>query len=352
VLYKNHQLLENHLAAIYQLKQRHINIVQKAKHEYMCLEINEEKTNYQNYSHRRRRDLKKKHSNEIKQHPKNLKQQQLNIRKEYKNQYNVQNREYKLYREKILTTTPKDQVKDKLEQIKDEQNRKFSLLYEHYKKNVDSVYQEQHLKLNSAQQMEHDTLNEDLARQMKVLEQSHVQRKDHQAEIFAREIQSLENDRMQKHKDLMAKINTESDDLENSSKLRLFNLSEVQRSMIEAFDRECFEQYGIQMQAQNNRYVNLLTKISKIYHYFNLFPKRYSMYNISGHPQRSSSITSNNLNGINISNNNSHVLYHGGGGGGGGGGNGNGTDKGSDSVISTSREYSSVKSSSNSKFKF
>jgi len=100
----------------------------------MCLEINEEKANYQNYSQRRRRELKKKHSNEIKQHPKNLKQQQLNIRKEYKNQYNVQNREYKLYREKVLATTPKDQVRDKLEQIKDEQNRKFSLLYEHYKK--------------------------------------------------------------------------------------------------------------------------------------------------------------------------------------------------------------------------
>ena len=36
-------------------------------------EINEEMTNYQNYSQRRKRELKKKHANEAKQHPKNLK---------------------------------------------------------------------------------------------------------------------------------------------------------------------------------------------------------------------------------------------------------------------------------------
>ena len=36
-------------------------------------EISEEIANYQNYSQRRKRDLKKKHAQEIKQHPKNLK---------------------------------------------------------------------------------------------------------------------------------------------------------------------------------------------------------------------------------------------------------------------------------------
>ncbi len=118
---------------------------------------------------------------------------------------------------------------------------------------MDSVYQEQHLKLNSAQQLEHDTLNEDLARQMKVLDQSHVQRKEHQAEMFAREVQSLENDRMQKHRDLMAKISSENEDFESSSRQRLSKLAEVQRALVEAFDKECLEKYGLQMQQQNNR---------------------------------------------------------------------------------------------------
>jgi len=44
---------------------------------------------------------------------------------------------YKLHRERLLVTTPKEQVRDML---KDEQNRKFSLLYEYYMNNVKSVY--------------------------------------------------------------------------------------------------------------------------------------------------------------------------------------------------------------------
>jgi hypothetical protein len=36
-------------------------------------EIAEEMANYQNYSNRRRREMKKKHAFETKQHPKNLK---------------------------------------------------------------------------------------------------------------------------------------------------------------------------------------------------------------------------------------------------------------------------------------
>lgn len=137
-----------------------MDILHKSKQEYMNREVNEEHANYQNYSQRRRRELKKKHSNEVKQHPKNLKQQQMNIRKQYKIQYNAQNKEFKAYRERVIHSTPKDLVKQKLEQIKDEQNRKFSLLYEHFKNNVDSVYQQQNLKLTSAQQLEQDQLNE------------------------------------------------------------------------------------------------------------------------------------------------------------------------------------------------
>lgn len=307
VLIKNHHLLEHHLNSTYHLKQRHINILQKSKYEYLCSEIAEEKTNYQNYSQRRRREMKKKHSNEVKQHPKNLKQQQLNIRKEYKNQYNVQNKEYKLYKEKILNTTPKDQVREKLERIKDEQNRKFSLLYEHYKKNVDSVYQEQNLKLNSGQQIEQDQLNEDLERQLKVLDKSHVHRKKHQSDIFAKELEQLDAERNQKHKDLTAKMESENEDFEKSSKHRLNKLSEMQRILIENFDKECADKYGLQMQQQNNRY---------------------SMYNMNS--PKSSSIN-------HFNNNNPHLSYF-----------GIPETNNADSVLSTSKEFS-AKKNSNSK---
>ncbi len=43
--------------------------------------------------------------------------------------------------------------------------------------------------------------------------QSHVQRKEHQAEIFARKVQCLENVRTKKHRGLVAKIGSENEDL-------------------------------------------------------------------------------------------------------------------------------------------
>jgi hypothetical protein len=99
----------------------------------------------------------------------------------------VQNKQYKTYKEQIINTTPKELVREKFEQIKDEQNRKFSLLYEHYNRNIDAVYQQQNLKLNSTQQLEQDQLNEDLERQMTVLYQSHMHRKQQQLDTFKKE---------------------------------------------------------------------------------------------------------------------------------------------------------------------
>ncbi len=181
----------------------------------------------------------------------------MNIRRDYKNQYNVQSREFKLYREKVLNSTPKDQVRDALERIKSDQNRKFSLLYEHYKKNLDSVYQEQNLKLNSGQQAEQDQLDEDLEVQMGVLDKSHEQRKKHQEDMFSKESELLEAERGQKFKDLRAKMEGECEDFEKSSKTRLNKLSEMQRIIIENFDKECGDKYGLQMQQQQQQNNNL-----------------------------------------------------------------------------------------------
>ena len=71
--------------------------------------------------------------------------------------------------------------------------------------------------------------------------------------MFAREIEQMENDRAQKHKDLNAKMEKENEDFEKSSKQRLNKLSEMQRILIETFDKDCLDKYGLQMQQQNNR---------------------------------------------------------------------------------------------------
>lgn len=169
----------------------------------------------------------------------------MNIHKLYKHQYNTQNKQYKSYREQIMNTTPKENVKEKLEQIKDEQNRKFSLLYEHYKTNLEAVYQQQSLKLTGNQQLEQDQLNDDLDKQMQSLASSHAHRKHAQSEGFAREAHALECERSQRFADLDMKIKGESDEFEANSRARLARLRDEQRDYMERFDRECHDKFGV-----------------------------------------------------------------------------------------------------------
>ncbi len=208
--------------------------------------------------------MKKKHAIETKQHPKNLKLQQANIRKSYKTQYNAQNKEYKSLREQIMNklTYNKDQIKEKLEQIKDEQNRKFSILYEHYKTNLDQVYQDANLKLNSGQQMEQDQLNEDLERQINVLFQSHSHRKQQQMDLFMKEAKNLDYEREQKFHDLEAKIQRDLEEFECNSRDRITKLKTEQMDFLQKFDKECFEKYSIMLTPLNQHQNNINNRYS------------------------------------------------------------------------------------------
>ena len=238
VLVRNHTTFDAHLNVSFALKSRHLNALQRRKLEFMEKEISEEVNNSKSYCERRTRLLKKKHATEKKQHPKHLKQQQANIRKLYKHQYNTQNKQYKTYKEQIMTQTPKDQVRLKLDQIKDEQNRKFSLLYEHYKTNVEAVYQQQNLKLTASQQLEQDQLNDDLEQQIKILYNSHFTRKKHQAETFAKENELLDAEKTTRKRELDAKIQFEMDEFEKNSSHKLADLKKNQADALEKFDAE------------------------------------------------------------------------------------------------------------------
>lgn len=181
-----------------------------------------------------------------------------------------------------MSRTPKDQVKEKLEHIKDEQNRKFSLLYEHYKINVEAVYQQQNLKLNSNQQLEQDQLNEDLENQMSLLYQSHSLRRQQQVDTFFRETEHLEAEKCQNFRDFEQKIQNELQEFDNNSKQRLNKLKDNQREQVEKFDKECYEKYSILINQSN----------------------RHSMYNLGA-------ATSNNNSSNNSRNSSSpHVLHY------------------------------------------
>jgi len=276
-----------------------LGVLQKRKVEFMEKEISEEVQNSNNYCERRKRLLKKKHANEKKQHPKNLKQQQANIRKLYKHQYNTQNKQYKTYKEQIMNQTPKDQVREKLEQIKDEQNRKFSLLYEHYKTNVEAVYQQQNLKLTASQQLEQDQLNEDLDQQITLLNKSHLFRKQHQSDTFLKEIEALEMEKTKKKKDLELKIQFETTEFDKTSMQKLNELKKNQQTILEKFDLECMDIcLGSVLQNKNR---NSIYNSDSFNGNNQLSRKSYSSSN--------SSFSASNTN-LNSFNRNSSHLYH------------------------------------------
>jgi hypothetical protein len=216
----------------------------------------------------------------------------------YKHQHNTQNKQYKQYKEQIILNTPKDQVRDKLEEIKNEQNRKFSLLYEHYKSNVEAVYQQQNLKLTNSQQLEQDKLNEDLENQLNVLKHSHELRKRQQLDMFRKESAELEAERLLHHRqELTNKINKENKELEEVSQQRINKLIEIQQQQIEEFDADCTAKYNsiINQMTFPTPTINTPTNSNN-----NSAPNyRHSIYNMNPSGINPKSILENNTNSLN-----------------------------------------------------
>jgi hypothetical protein len=89
---------------------------------------------------------------------------------------------------------------------------------------------------------------------MNVLYQSHLNRKRQQAETFSKEVEQLEAERLKKHHDLKIKMDNENEEFEKSGNQRLNKLNEMQKIIVEKFDKDCFDSYGIQSPQTNNRY--------------------------------------------------------------------------------------------------
>ena len=90
---------------------------------------------------------------------------------------------------------------------------------------------------------------------MNVLYQSHMQRKQQQAETFNKENELLEIEKRQKRKDLDLKMQNEIEEFDKTSKQRLNKLKDIQRATLETFDKECLDKYSVLIQqTSNNRH--------------------------------------------------------------------------------------------------
>ena len=105
---------------------------------------------------RSQRELKKKHALELKQQPKSLKQKEILIRKQFRDTCKIQTRQYKALKgqvtgprpllslsDQVIQTTPKDEQKNVLKKLKEDQRRKMAMLGEQYEQTIAEMLQKQ-----------------------------------------------------------------------------------------------------------------------------------------------------------------------------------------------------------------
>lgn len=75
------------------------------------------------------------------------------VRKQFREACKVQTKQYKALKAQILQSTPKEQQKDVIKKLKDEQRRKLALLGEQYEQSIVEMLQKQCLRLDESQEV-------------------------------------------------------------------------------------------------------------------------------------------------------------------------------------------------------
>jgi thousand and one amino acid protein kinase len=122
------------------------------RNEFTHKQHQTELINLNEYSTRRQKELLKRHASNQKQFPKNIKIKQAEIKRQYNEAYNIQSRQYKSLKEKIRSdylrasnSHLRDELESKLKAIKDEQRRKFDLLYQQYEEAVQKMLDQENV---------------------------------------------------------------------------------------------------------------------------------------------------------------------------------------------------------------
>lgn len=152
------------------------------RNEFTSKQHQTELMNFNEYNARRQKELGKRHALNQKQFPKNIKvnsssrtsllvielhlqMKQADIKRQYNEAYNTQTKQYRALKEKTRSdhmqssgNVSREGLELKLKNLKDEQRRKFDLLYERYKETIQKMLDQQNFKLNSDQENERISL--------------------------------------------------------------------------------------------------------------------------------------------------------------------------------------------------
>ncbi|RWS31878.1 serine/threonine protein kinase TAO1-like protein [Leptotrombidium deliense] len=178
-----HSMLLRHHEITQELEYRQQRAVHQLREDQIRKQHQTELANQQEYNSRRENELRKKHALELKQQPKSLKQKELQIRRQFRETCKIQTRQYKAWKAQILASTPKDEQKNVIKKLKEEQMRKLALLGEQYEQSIAEMLQKQsvsfldeisnnkyaQIRLDESQELEARQLKEQLQQELELL---------------------------------------------------------------------------------------------------------------------------------------------------------------------------------------
>ncbi|XP_075156748.1 serine/threonine-protein kinase Tao isoform X2 [Haematobia irritans] len=233
-----HGMLLKHHEKTQELEYRQQKSVHQLREEQINKQHDTELQNQKDYMERVKKELLRKHALEIRQHPKSLKQKELQIRKQFRETCKTQTKQYKRYKAQILQTTPKEQQKEVIKQLKEEKHRKLTLLGEQYEQSIADMFQSQSYKLDESQVIECQRTNEMLDYELDVLTAYQNKNKKQAQEQRDRERRELENRVAVRRSVLESKMDAELQQFnqERAERLRLMHEKHVRE--IDSFDEE------------------------------------------------------------------------------------------------------------------
>ncbi|XP_011198385.1 serine/threonine-protein kinase Tao isoform X2 [Bactrocera dorsalis] len=233
-----HAILLKHHEKTQELEYRQQKSVHQLREEQINTQHDTELKNQNDYMERVKKELLRKHALEIRQHPKSLKQKELQIRKQFRETCKTQTKQYKRYKAQILQTTPKEQQKEVIKQLKEEKHRKLTLLGEQYEQSIADMFQSQSYKLDETQVIECHRTNEQLEYELDVLTAYQNKNKKQAQEQRDRERKELENRVNVRRGLLESKMNAELQQFNQERAERLRIKQEKHARELEAFDQE------------------------------------------------------------------------------------------------------------------
>lgn len=88
-----------------------------------------------------------------------LQQKEMQIRKQFRETCKIQTRQYKALKAHILQNTPKDEQKNVIKKLKEEQRRKLALLGDQYEQSIAEMLQKQSIRLDESQEVKNNCLS-------------------------------------------------------------------------------------------------------------------------------------------------------------------------------------------------